>query len=543
MLQVALYGLLQVPLAVDRVVDNPYDPAQISVEAHITDPDGGTREWPAFYDGEGWLLRYQPQELGLHDVEVQVDGVPVQSFAFRAHPGRTHGPLHPDGYAFRHADGTPFVAVGLNLGWSAGGGSEDYDRWFSEMEAAGGTFARVWFTHFTGQDPEWPHLGRMDPDAGEEVDRLLDLAAEHGVMVMLVLWQHSELESARWSSWDSNPYNADNGGPCPDSLCFFQDPTARAFQDRLVRYAVARWGAHPALAAWEVINEADGVQTVMGSTVASWAASHADTLRSLEDGLHPVSWSYTLPPQVDPGQVWEGADFTQVHSYLLTDVGPVAGGVSTALERWPGPVLVGEWGLDWSGDLDLADTEGLTWHNANWTALASGSAGTALTWWWDNHVEPEDLWYRMTGPATVASGLDLPSMAPVEIDVDHPELEVYGRSDGKTALVWVHDIDWTVGRSEPVPRRGARLSLDGLPEGCATLHDTVTGQALDVMDAVDGVLDLPTIRGDVAVIVGAEPCAEPTGCGCWTANPGARAPAGALLLLAVLPIRRRSRPR
>jgi hypothetical protein len=333
MLEVALYGLLQVPLAVDRVVDNPYDPAEITVEAHITAPDGRTADWPAFYDGEAWLLRYQPQQIGPHDVEVSVDGVVTESFAFRAHPTLSHGPLHPDGYGFRHADGTPFVAVGLNLGWSAGGGAEDYARWFSEVEAAGGNFARVWITHFTGQDPEWTQLGRMDPAAGSEVDRLLDHAAAHGVLVMLVLWQHSELESARWSSWETNPYNADNGGPCPDSLCFFQDVTARAFQDQFVRYAVARWAAHPALAAWEVINEADGIQGVTGSTVASWAGSHADAIRSLEDGLHPVSWSYTLPAQVDPGQVWEGADFTQVHSYLLSDVGPVAGGVSTALER------------------------------------------------------------------------------------------------------------------------------------------------------------------------------------------------------------------
>jgi len=540
MIEVALYGLLQVPLAVDREVANPYDPAEIAVGAQITDPDGRTWDWPAFYDGEAWLLRYQPQQTGEHHVEVRVDGEAAGSFDFRVHPGRSHGPLSADGYGFRHADGTPFVAVGLNLGWSAGGGTDDYARWFSEVEAAGGTFVRVWITHFTGQDPEWPDLGRMDPNAGDEVDRILDLAGEHGVTVMLVLWQHSELQSAAWSSWEANPYNADNGGPCTDSLCFFVDPTARALQDRLVRYAVARWGAHPALAAWEVINEADGIQGVMASTVASWAASHAGAIRALEAGLHPVSWSYTLPAQVDAGQVWEGADFTQVHSYLLSDVGPVAGGVSTALGRWPEPVLVGEWGLDWSGDLDRADTEGLAWHNANWTALAAGSAGTALTWWWDNHVEPDDLWYRMTGPATVAAGLDLPAMAPVEVAIDDPDLEGYGRSDGETALLWVHDVDWTVGRAEPVPIGGARLSLDGLPEGCATLYDTVTGDVVDTRDPAEGGLDLPEVRGDVAVVLDVHPCAGPTACGCRTVEPGA---VGVLLVLPVIGFRRSGRNR
>jgi hypothetical protein len=150
----------------------------------------------------------------------------------------------------------------------------------------------------------------MDPGAAANMDTILDLAHEHGVVVMPVLWQHSELEASMWSSWDSNPYNQDNGGPCADSACFFEDPEALAFQARYLRYAVARWGAHPALGAWEVMNEIDGIVGVDSDVTAVWAATHAETIRELEEELHPVSFSYSLPPQAVSGQVWDGADFT-----------------------------------------------------------------------------------------------------------------------------------------------------------------------------------------------------------------------------------------
>jgi hypothetical protein len=146
----------------------------------------------------------------------------------------------------------------------------------------------------------------------------------------------------------------------------------------------------------------------------------------------------------------------------------------------------------------------------------------------------------MTGPAMVAAGLDIPAMAPVGIEVEHPDLEGFGRSDGETALVWVHDIDWTVGQGDPALQSGARLSLDGLPDGCAILHDTVNGEVLDEIDAPDEVLDLPAFRGDLAMVLGAKPCTEARACACSTTVPSGGIPAGALLILVALPIRRRS---
>jgi hypothetical protein len=542
MIDVLLYGMLELSLGVQAPVDNPYDPAAVVVDVEVLQPNGDSQRWPAYFDGETWRWRHRPTQLGEHSAVLSVDGEDTERFVFHVEPSEHPGPALPDGYGFRHADGSPFVPLGLNLGWSAGGGTEDYARWFAALEAHGGNFARIWFTHFSDQDPEWPELGSMDPQASDNIDVILDLAREHGILVMPVLWQHSELESSMWSSWDGNPYNEANGGPCADSSCFFEDPRALAFQDAYLRYCVARWGAHPAVIAWEVMNELDGIVGVDSDVTAGWAAAHAETIRALEGGLHPVSYSYSLPPQAVDDQSWEAADFVQIHSYLLSDVEPVSQGVAAGLERYGGPVLVGEWGLDWFGNGDREDLEGLAWHNASWAALASGSAGNAMSWWWDDHIEPDDLWWRLEGLAAVIEGLDIPAMAPVEASVSDEDLLVLARSDGRRSLAWVHVSDHSPPSPDTGTVAGASLVLDGRPARARFL-DTRDGAQIgaDVV-ACDGLIALPDITGDIAVLTDTEglSCDEPPqGCGCG-APPASRVALGGLVLaLPLVGIRRR----
>ncbi len=546
MLTAVLFGMLDVVLAVGGGAANPHDPDEVAVEVRVRPPDLPERSWPAFWDGEAWRWRYRPLESGVQAGEVIVNGEVVDTLSFSVEAGDLAGPIRPDGHGFRYADGSAFVPLGLNLGWSAGEGAADYDRWFSRLAGAGGSFARVWLTHISDQDPEWAKAGRMEPGAAARVDALLDRALDHGILVMPVLWQHSELESAHWSSWDDSSYNAANGGPCGDSRCFFTDPAAQRLQDRLLRYAVARWGAHPALAAWEVMNEVDAIRGVEPATAAAWAARQADTLRALEGGLHPVSWSYAVSAQIAYEQPWAGADFAQLHCYLASDVVAVAGGVAATLEATTPPVLVGEWGLDWLGNLDREDTTGLAWHNANWAALASGAAGNALTWWWDNHVEPDDLWWRLEGPAALVGDLDLPSLAPVPVVVEGTNVEALARASGSAALVWLHDPRCTV--PEPVcpEREGLAFRLPALPDSRARFHDSSTGDLVGEAEQCGGApVAVPPFSGDVVALLevaacGGEPEPEPDpepgpegGCSCAVTGPGP-GPVSWLVLLSLL---------
>ncbi len=514
---VPLYGRFELDAGVDVG-------AAAEVVAQVEAPSGATA-WPTYWHGGTWWFRYQPVEVGDHAVTLLGDGAEVGSASFHAEESALPGPLHADGYGFRDALGEPFVPLGLNLGWSDGGGTDDYAHWFGELAGHGGNFARVWITHFTEQDPEWPDLDPLNETAAANVDTILDLAEAEGVRVMLVLWQHSELETMMWSSWETNPYNEANGGPCADSAAFFEDDAALAHQQTFLRYAVARWGPHPALGAWEIMNEVDGISGVSSEVAVAWARAHAHTIRELEHGRHPVSWSCSLPEHVLASPGWEGADFSQVHSYLLTDVAPVADGVAALLPD-DAPVLVGEWGLDWFGDLDHQDTYGRGWHNASWAAVASGSAGNALTWWWDSHVDVNDLWWRLHGLHVVLEGLDLPSMAPVGATVEGEDLEAFARSDGELALVWLHDR--RASAPEPIESEieGAELHVDGFTEARFTFHDTGGLLGIDDVHTCNGVVEVPMFVGDVAAVVEQEPClswTEAEGCGCRVSGEPTRA--------------------
>lgn len=41
-----------------------------------------------------------------------------------------------------------------------------------------------------------------------------------------------------------------------------------------------------------------------------------------------------------------------------------------------------------------------------WAALAAASAGTAMTWWWDNYIDPDNLYAVFTGVAAVSKQID-----------------------------------------------------------------------------------------------------------------------------------------
>lgn len=522
----------------DAHVDDPWDPAAAPIEVEMRSPSSATERPRPFWDGAVWRLRWSPREAGTWHLVAREGEVVLRDEDVAVTLPAGPSPVEVDGWGFRDADGAPFTAIGLNLAWNNGGGDDDYGRWFEAMAAHGGNTARIWLSDIGGQSPDWARAGACDPVAGALIDDILDRASASGVRVVPVIWAHSQLQTAQWSRWDANPYNASNGGVCEDSACFFTDPAAIALEDRTLACITARFAGHPAVLAWEVMNEVDGVSGVSLAVGEAWAADRADVLRAL-DPNHPVTWSYAMPATVRT-QDWSRADVSQLHSYLLG--GLVVGDGVAALQTEP-PVLVGEWGLDWVGALNEQDPTGRSWHEANWAALAGGAAGNAWSWWWDDWVEPNDLWFRLDGPATVTSdpALDLPAMGPVDVPVVGDAIAV-GRSDGDASLVWVRDpiADWR----EPGTRQidGVNVQvLDGDVRG--RWFDSVTGDEVAETTACAGApLPVPPFVGDIVGIATHEPCPEVDDrrCGCGTS--GSRGVALASIVGAWAARRRRRLP-
>ncbi len=72
------------------------------------------------------------------------------------------------------------------------------------------------------------------------------------------------------------------------------------------------------------------------------------------------------------------------------------------------PYLLAEFGIDWQAGDEKWDPKGngLNMHNGAWAALASGSAGTAMLWWWDGYVHPKNVYHVLTPVKAFADAID-----------------------------------------------------------------------------------------------------------------------------------------
>ena len=90
-----------------------------------------------------------------------------------------------------------------------------------------------------------------------------------------------------WRRWRSHPYHRDNGGPCASRRRLLVCPATRAAIEARLAFATGRWGASPALFAWDLWNELKP-QWALGDTpaLADFIAGVGGFLRCLETRLH-----------------------------------------------------------------------------------------------------------------------------------------------------------------------------------------------------------------------------------------------------------------
>jgi hypothetical protein len=112
---------------------------------------------------------------------------------------------------------------------------------------------------------------------------------------------------------------------------------------------------------------------------------------------HLITTSYAIDTN-DP-DTWQlpNIDFTQTHYYVsapnLETI--LANGAQNYLSSYHKPTLNGEFGLSGDGStLASLDPNGVYIHNAIWGSSLSGAMGSAMTWWWDNYIDPQNLYYH-----------------------------------------------------------------------------------------------------------------------------------------------------
>jgi len=391
---------VEIEVEFEGSLGDPFDRDDVCVWANVHTPSGRRERIDGFlYDRDAkraqhvWRLRYAPRELGEH--------------AYRVHVRTRHGqdatgPFRLDvlddgalGFVrvsradptmFEHSRGRFFYPFGQNVCWAA-----DYEHYFRTMRAYGANWVRIWMCPWNLwlEGPSGP--GVYDLDAAKRLDRIVELAERYGLHIQLVFDYHEALDT----DWEQNPYNVENGGPCAGPEQFWTSGQAKRLSKRRLDYIVARWGASENIFAWELFNEANLTRRADDRDVVAWHREMAAYL---------VTTSTSGSKRDELTELWslDEIDFTQSHLYGETIFDSVRR-AWLARRTYNKPYFIGEFGRGGDAADEEVDPDGILLSAVLWLAATTPAAGNAMPWWWDTHIDPNDLYHRF---AAVARFLD-----------------------------------------------------------------------------------------------------------------------------------------
>jgi len=437
------YGTFEAGVSIEAKSDNPFDSSQIQVTGQFQNDDGNLyvtggflyQDFKRGLDDDGferltavgapqWRIRFTPPEPGEYAYIVSVVTEHGRAFSRRFH--FTCEPAKDDGFVrticgryFQYDSGRPFFCIGQNLAWAKGEGTRDYDKWLEKLAESGANFVRLWLWRNPTFDLElMPDVegnggvGRYDLANAWRLDYVLDRCEALGIKVMLCFFDfHPLTEDFKWAGavyhpWDNCVYNEVNGGPLDKPADFFSDDHAVIAARQLIRYVINRYGHSKAIMSWELFNEVDLAPSYKRRLreIEAWHTKMAGLVESLDPYGRPVTTS--CAESLGRSRLWKNPAIriVQSHSYNQKDMGEAVPTFVRAFDPLGKPHLVGEIG----NDVNLTEEEegddptALHLHNAIWAAMASGSAGGPLTWWWDSYIDPLDLYSVYTGPSKFA---------------------------------------------------------------------------------------------------------------------------------------------
>jgi hypothetical protein len=90
-------------------------------------------------------------------------------------------------------------------------------------------FGLEWITRGTDGSVSSSTLGNYGArlDRAWQLDYVIELARQHGIMVMLSIQNHGPFSLTSNPEWNDNPYNAANGGPLQSPRDFFTSDEAQ----------------------------------------------------------------------------------------------------------------------------------------------------------------------------------------------------------------------------------------------------------------------------------------------------------------------------
>jgi hypothetical protein len=513
-----IYRRLEIAVEFDGAFSNPFDTEDVAIYAEVQTPSGAVEHVPGFLLGHNrghntyqWCIRYAPRQIGqcTYDVYVRTRKGSTSDGPFTLDVVEDDAPgfirvSETDPTMFEDTRGGFFYPFGENVCWAS-----DYGYYFRKMHDYGATWVRVWMCPWNLWLEGQYGPAAYDLRAADELDRVVELAEQYGIRIQLVLDYHGVVGD----NWKRHPYNVQNGGPCASPEDFWTNDEAKRLYKRRLDYIAARWGASSSIFAWELFNEVNLTRRWRDDDVIAWHREMACYLKSIDVYGHLVSTS-TSGAGGMPG-LWTlpDIDFTQSHFYT-DDVAERFAKDWYAYRRYKKPYFVAEFGRGGQAHHDTPDTDGVLLSAGLWLAATTPAAGSAMSWWWDTYIDPNDLYGRFRAIAPVIEGDDRRGrhdeffQRSVPVAASH-DIRLQGIANRTSALVYVFDPQRIL-----EPKKATRvaavpqpfvLKLDGMLWGdyAAEIYRTESGGLVDTLDATakNGRLEIHLPQSDEPLAV------------------------------------------
>ncbi len=417
--KISIYSKIEARADYDPGDINPYNYDKIVCQAVVTSPDNRTYMLDGFYSTDfdysfdtnvytqkkgSFKVRLAPWKLGKWSYFLRItrDGKEVYKTTLKkilvVADKKQKGFLRvskTDPLFLEFDNKDSFFGIGMNLAWPKDRGLLDYRDWFKKLHDNGGNLTRIWMAPWSlGIETELGNYGPRQKQAFM-LDKIVDMAADEGLYIMLTLVPHGEYSTKVNPEWDKNPYSIKNDGLLDKPEEFFTNPAAKkAFKNRL-RYILARWGYSGNIMAWELFNEVDLTDNYQSDPVSDWHSEMFDYLKAHDTYRHLLTTSFSNPNN-DPA-IWNLSqiDIIQTHIYGLRDeASQIYEACKQKIDSYAKPHIVAEYGISSGNDFiaDKVDITGIHMHNAMWAGAFTMSMGAPLQWYWWDYTDRYNLY-------------------------------------------------------------------------------------------------------------------------------------------------------
>lgn len=359
---------------------------------------------------------------------------------------------------FELSNGQPYVPVGANLCWAKD--MPTLASYFRKTAEYGGNYARIWLSHplFEIENPDGNGINEK---ALARIDSVFQLARTYNIKLKLCL-EHFRRVAPEKDFVNKTYYHKDKGGPLTSMTEYVRSETGQQLYLNRVEVFRKRYGNDPVVFGWELWNEMNAIKA---DSIQAWNEFMLPKVHELFPQNLVMQSLGSFGSEKDRAiykfiNKLAVNDVAQIHRYidpgapLAICTAPMDLLASNAIEELRSyqltkPMLLAEVGAvkanhTGSSELNTLDKAGMMLHDILFAPFFSGAAGTGMAWFWDRHIEQNNLWYHFARFNEALKGINPIQERFIPVKLAHPKLRIYALVGSKTVLVWVRDAanDW-----------------------------------------------------------------------------------------------------